>query len=463
MLLLLMALACTDKNVPDSSPSDDDGDRWYAFEDCDDADAGINPGMAEIPYDGVDNDCDPTSPDDDLDGDGVPGAEDCDDGDPAVYPGAVEVCDGLDQDCNGRVDDDPSDGLSAYLDADGDGFGDPDIDTVLCEITSGWAANDDDCDDSDGTLSPAAIEICDGVDQDCDGVIDDDVPTLSGWLDADGDGFGDPASPVSGCEQLGVGNDDDCDDSDATVYPGALELQDGQDNDCDAEADEAIVAIVVGNQCQTYGATAWPTELQAVRDYLTDLALGWEEFNENPNTVEDDAYVGNFSLALFCKCGWEWQSDNQDMVDALLLARGRGTATLFFDDDIAWRQYQVSYSEDLVFLQDASYNGTHPSQALVDQTLSHPALQGPYGTPTDFTYNWDMDYAAVAGRGEIVLGTHSGGYPWWLVWEDGSSGVRSATVVASLAAANEGSVGSAAQTNLEIVFKNTVSWLVHAP
>ncbi len=71
-------------------------------DDCDDDDAGVHPGAAETPYDGVDNDCDAGTPDDDLDGDGFGIADDCDDGDDAVHPAAVEVCgDGIDNDCDG--------------------------------------------------------------------------------------------------------------------------------------------------------------------------------------------------------------------------------------------------------------------------------------------------------------------------------------------------------------------------
>ncbi len=141
-----------------SGAVDADGDGYNDTVDCDDSDASVNPGAAEVCGDGIDNDCDGV--DDvctvDADGDGYDDTVDCDDSDASVNPGAAEVCgDGIDNDCDG-VDD------VCTVDADGDGYDD----TV-------------DCDDSDASVNPGAAEICeDGIDNDCDGV--DDTCSVGG-------------------------------------------------------------------------------------------------------------------------------------------------------------------------------------------------------------------------------------------------------------------------------------------
>ncbi len=105
----------------------------------------------------------------DGDGDGVLGGLDCDDAEPTVYPGAIELCDGLDNDCDGAASADETDN-----DADQE------------RVCAG------DCNDSDPDRSTAAMELCDGLDQDCDGVIDDgasDCPCDQALRDSDGSSF----------------------------------------------------------------------------------------------------------------------------------------------------------------------------------------------------------------------------------------------------------------------------------
>ena len=149
--------------------SDGDGyeDESCGGDDCNDADAAINPGAEEICDDELDNDCDglidfkdeedcflPECPDGDQDGylDEACGGHDCDDRDEFVFPDAEEICDdGIDQDCDGK------DLECEEVDVDGDGF----------------LISDGDCDDSDKSINPSAEEICDDeIDNDCDGYVD---------------------------------------------------------------------------------------------------------------------------------------------------------------------------------------------------------------------------------------------------------------------------------------------------
>ena len=237
----------------------------------------------------VDTD-DTDDPDDREDADGDGYTEDCDDNNPDVHPGAAEICDGLDNDCNELVDDSAVDALAWFLDDDGDGYGDPEEETLACEAPVAHVANADDCDDADARFNPSAIEsdcedpsdyncdgsvgyadddndgfaacaecddsdadvnpdadeTCTGVDDNCNGLTDDQDPLLEGgstwYADADGDGVGTSRVTTEACEapDAYVASSNDCDDLDASTYPGAPELCDETDNDCDGSVDEGV-------------------------------------------------------------------------------------------------------------------------------------------------------------------------------------------------------------------------------
>jgi len=234
----------------DDPDTDGDGDTYSACDgDCNDADPDTWPGAAETCNDGVDTDCDGSLVDEflDTDGDGLPdcvdadadgdgfaataeGGADCDDLQSTVHPGATELCDGLDNDCTAGVPGDEVDG-------DTDGW-------VPCGPWVGGASIDGggDCDDGDDAVHPAADEICDDLDQDCDGAVDEGLPTSLWFRDRDGDGHGaadEPRSDEPSCDP-GEGwsaLDDDCDDTDSDVHPDATEIEgNALDEDCDGVA-----------------------------------------------------------------------------------------------------------------------------------------------------------------------------------------------------------------------------------
>lgn len=179
----------------------------------------------------------------DADADGYPLANDCDDDDADVHPFADERCNEADDDCDGDVDEHPTDGSTYYLDADGDGFGNEDYVTVGCEVPSGYTDDTGlDCDDGDAQSYPGSTEVCGGGDEDCDGSTDEvgaaDVQTW--YADGDGDGYGDPDTTTDACDvpSGSVADNDDCDDGDTGVFPYAAESCDEVDEDCDGDVGE---------------------------------------------------------------------------------------------------------------------------------------------------------------------------------------------------------------------------------
>jgi predicted outer membrane repeat protein len=223
--------------------------------DCDDTRSTVSPAGTEA-CNTLDDDCDGTADDGigttwyrDADSDAhgtasksllgcsapsgyVASSDDCDDGVGSVYPGATEICDGVDQDCDGTADDAATDMDTFYADTDGDGYGDVSDSTIACTAPSGFVSDATDCDDSEATVFPGGPEYCNGVDDDCDGTVDDDVVTYTFYADTDDDGLGDASSSVVDCTAPSgyVANADDCDDADATVGAAAAWYADADED-----------------------------------------------------------------------------------------------------------------------------------------------------------------------------------------------------------------------------------------
>jgi len=345
----------------DGAAADDVADRdGITGTDCDDSDPGIGPGSIETWYDGVDQTCDGNDGDQDRDAfwasdydervlaaGGTPlsipsGYEgDCDDFDSSIFPGAPEYCDAVDSDCDGSTDDDDAvDTSTWYADLDGDGWGDPASATIECLQPTGYVSDSSDCDDANAAVNPGALEVCDGIDDDCDSLVDHDDPDILDALlwypDSDVDGFGDASDAgtlyCSGSEPLGWTMDSsDCDDGDPAQYPSAVELCNGEDDDCDGTSDEDDAADVV----------TWYADTDM--DGYGDPAVTDVDCSQPPGFVAvelatdcDDADPGVYPGAIeLVADGVDSDCDGQELCYEDLDADSYGTSTTVGSSDLA--------------------------------------------------------------------------------------------------------------------------------
>ena len=191
-----------------------------------------------------------------------------------------------------------------FRDADGDGYGSGAQATGGCTAPVGWVTQAGDCDDSSAAISPAAAEVCNALDDDCDGVADEDAADAAGWfVDADGDGYGQDHQTGCTVPADGVSLGGDCDDLDAAVSPHGVEVcGDGIDNDCDGDLTDCGWAseVDLGAALQITGAAAgdWLGGAVALGDLSGD---GQDELLAGATGVLDEsgALVGAlYSFAL---------------------------------------------------------------------------------------------------------------------------------------------------------------------
>jgi hypothetical protein len=262
--------------------------------DCDDAVAAVNPGATEV-CNTIDDDCDNIIDEDgqnvfyaDTDADSYGDATattlactapigyvsdntDCDDNAAAVNPGATEVCNTIDDDCDNLIDEGGQNIF--YADVDVDGYGDPSSTTQACTAPLGFVADNTDCDDNAIEVNPGEMESCNGIDDDCDNLVDEGVQTTF-YADTDVDGYGDLNSTVIACMAPSgfVSDSTDCNDANAAVNPGATEICNTLDDDCDNLVDEeGLNTYYADADGDGYGdATNTTTGCTAPSGFVTD-------------------------------------------------------------------------------------------------------------------------------------------------------------------------------------------------
>jgi N-acetylmuramoyl-L-alanine amidase len=257
----------TDEGMPDQDKDgtadcqddDIDGDTWKNEKDCDPYDEKVHPEAEEV-CNGKDDDCDGVTDnsfpdldadgsadcvDLDKDGDGTPDAQDCAPLDKTIHPKAKEVCNGYDDNCNNKSDEEGADGcVESWPDADSDGFGAGLAASCWCPGEGvQQATKGGDCNDKNPQVNPDATEVCNTYDDDCDGKVDEEGSqdcTLY-YTDLDADKYGDTNNSACLCVPslafplLIAG---DCNDKDKNQNPDAKEACNGKDDNCNAATDE---------------------------------------------------------------------------------------------------------------------------------------------------------------------------------------------------------------------------------
>ena len=240
----------------------------------------------------------------------VSNSTDCDDAVAAINPNSTEIADNIDNDCDGLTDEGFAI-LTWILDTDQDGFGGNDTILSILSPAINYVLTGGDCDDAAAAINPNAVEICDGIDNNCNGSTDENLPLLTYYADIDGDTYGNNTDSLIACSQpVGyVLTNTDCDDTNSGINPGATDIPvNGIDEDCSG-SDAPLTPLNLGmyqfaGDCTTTQDNAVTTQPTGAVFSLfsgtgTNCSAGGGVFNRsgwNTSTTVDANQYNEFSL-----------------------------------------------------------------------------------------------------------------------------------------------------------------------
>lgn len=312
----------------------------------------------------------------DADGDGYTWLTDCNDADPDINPGATEICNEIDDNCDGNIDEGVT--TTYYADADGDTYGDAAMMTEACTAPDGYVTDNTDCNDADGAINPGAVELCNGVDDNCDGNIDEGV-LMTYYADADGDTYGDAAMTTEACVAPDgyVADNSDCNDADGAINPGATEIcGNGIDENCDGNIDE------------------------------DDVMASFDIIGDNPACANDGTYLQSTSTGVGIT--YQWYRNEMPIAGA--------TDDTYTPLNNGYYQLEVS---------NGTCTSITPLTNLMIKQIPDAIAFAPYGTDicvlgiakvkcisspgTGATYQWFLDGVEIPGATNYVYETSTAG------------------------------------------------------
>jgi hypothetical protein len=240
---------------------------------------------------------------------------DCNDTNANINPNATEICNTFDDDCDGLTNEGIT-FITYYADNDADGFGNPNASLSACSPPAGYVTNNSDCNDANAIIKPGAVELCNLVDDNCNGLVNEGLVFANYYIDTDQDGFGAGAATSSCTPIFGnyVTNNSDCNNNNANIRPNAVEICNSIDDNCNTLIDDGLTFVnyyidtdadgfgagIATNSCINLGAgyatnnTDCNNTNSAIRPSASELCNGIDD--NCTNSIDEGLTFSNYYL-----------------------------------------------------------------------------------------------------------------------------------------------------------------------